>query len=205
MATTPTSSSTPILLFRLPDYDAPFRSFVNRAIHELARAKDPLLSQIRTEEVEEVGTSRVTGELETVELPPVSAQLDISFEVDDLVAGASDNVIAMLDGVAEQHLRQVMPAFFESISRITDATGNRIEAKGEPFSPELLLEALEKIEWSFDENDEPIMPTLVVHPTLAEKIAQLPPLTPEQEKAFSDQKERKRDEYRARKRRRKLS
>ena len=192
-------------LFELPEYDQAFTDFFREAADAVARALDPLLSQIRVQEVEHVGTSRVSGEERTVELPPVEAKLELSFEAEDLIEGRVSGILAVIHDAADQHVRQVMPHIFESIGRITDATGNKIDAGGRPFSPELLLEALEKIEWSFDEDGEPIMPTLVMSPDMAEKVSQLPPLTPEQEQAFADLKERKRAEYRARRRHRKLS
>jgi hypothetical protein len=192
-------------LFALPEYDRAFTEFLHEAIHAVARARDPILSQIRVEEVQTIGTSRISGEEQTVDLPPIPAAIELSFEADDLIHGRVPGILAVIDDAADQHLRQVMPGFFESIARITDATGNKVDAGGRPFSPELLLEALEKIEWSFDEDGEPIMPTLVMSPDMADTVSKLPPLTPEQEQAFAELKERKRAEYRARRRHRKLS
>jgi hypothetical protein len=192
-------------LFLLPEYDKAFREFVFEAINMLARARDPLLSQIRSEESEAVGTSRVSGPVETVELEPMPVRVELAFPRRDVIQCNIEPLLTILDEAAEQHLRQIMPALFETISRITDATGNKIDAGGKPFSAEMLLEALEQIEWSFDEEGEPIMPTLVMHPNMAKKLSELPPLTPEQEQAFADLKERKRAEYRAGKRHRRLS
>ncbi len=49
------------------------------------------------------------------------------------------------------------------------------------------------------------MPSLVMHPTQAEKLRDLPPLTDEQQRKLDELKERKRKEALARRRRRRLS
>jgi hypothetical protein len=68
----------------------------------------------------------------------------------------------------------------------------------------MYMAALEKIELQFDRDGQPILPTLVVHPTMAKHLASLPPPTEEQQKAYSDLIERKRGEFNARRRYRKL-
>src|SRR4051794_35438927 len=126
MSTEETTTQLP-KLFELPEYDHAFSDFFREAIDAVARALDPLLSQIRVEQVENVGTSRVSGEERTVELPPVEAKLELSFEADHLVEGRISGILAVIHDAADQHVRQVMPYFFESIGRITDATGNKID------------------------------------------------------------------------------
>src|SRR5882757_3856739 len=98
-------------LFGLPEYDEAFRSFVFEAINEIARANDPLLSQIRSERAETVGTSRVTGEKEVVDLPPVPIRVEFDFDHDEIVSGDMESLRRKLDAAAESHLRQLMPEF----------------------------------------------------------------------------------------------
>ncbi len=64
---------------------------------------------------------------------------------------------------------------------------------------------LEKVEVSVDENDELVMASLLVHPNQAEKLQELGPLTPEQERRMAELKQRKREEALARRRPRRLS
>jgi hypothetical protein len=80
-----------------------------------------------------------------------------------------------------------------------------LDAGGQPFSFELLYEMLEKLEFSLDENDEIVMPSLLMHPDQVEKIRELPPPTPEQQRKLEELKQRKREEALARRRSRRLS
>src|SRR5262245_56923805 len=50
---------------------------------------------------------------------------------------------------------------------ITEATADRaVSAGGKPFTAELYLDVLETMEFSFDENGEWQMPTMVLHPSM---------------------------------------
>jgi hypothetical protein len=80
-----------------------------------------------------------------------------------------------------------------------------MDAGGQPLSHDLLLKSLEGIEFDFDENGDPIWPTLVMSPSMGEQFRRLPPMTPEQKKALEEMIERKREKFNARKRNRQLS
>jgi hypothetical protein len=59
---------------------------------------------------------------------------------------------------------------------------------------------LERVEFSFDEQGNPIMPSLHAHPDTLERLRNLPPPTAEQARVRMDIIERKRKEYTRRKR-----
>jgi hypothetical protein len=63
---------------------------------------------------------------------------------------------------------------------------------------------LEKMYIEFDEEGQPKLPSLVMHPNLYEKVKEIKP-TKEQEKTRAEIIERKRSEYNAQKRTRRLS
>jgi hypothetical protein len=100
---------------------------------------------------------------------------------------------------------QLMGYFVETMGKVTEGTGNVVDAGGKPLSFELIYDALDKVELSVDENDELVMPELMMHPDQAQKLQELPPLTPEQQQKLDELKERKREEALARRRRRRLS
>jgi hypothetical protein len=106
--------------------------------------------------------------------------------------------------MADERLSIVMQHFFRAFERTCDAAGTGTDARGKPFSFELYLAGLEKIELQFDRDGQPILPTLVVHPTMAKQLESLPPPTEEQLRAYNDLIERKRKEFNARRRYRKL-
>lgn len=94
---------------------------------------------------------------------------------------------------------------FRTLTKITDFTGNVVDAKGKEFSIAMMLEVLEKIHIDFDKNGDPILPTMVIHPNMAEKIQELK----SEEAAFKDRVDeiiaKKREAYYAEKGSRRLS
>lgn len=93
---------------------------------------------------------------------------------------------------------------YEEIKGATELTGNIVDARGSKFNPEILLQMLEKIEISFDDNGEPILPQLHVAPETFKQIKNLE-YTQEYEKKRQEIIERKRRLWYAKKRFRKLS
>lgn len=106
---------------------------------------------------------------------------------------------------ADAMAEQLVGYFVESMGKVTEGTGNVVDAGGRRFGFDVLYETLEKLEFSVDENDELVMPSLVMNPAEAKKLQDLPPLTDAQQQALDELKERKREEALARRRRRRLS
>lgn len=97
-----------------------------------------------------------------------------------------------------------MKGFFQELNKVTAFSGNSIDARGEEFSYDMLLDTLEKSDIRFDENDEPIFPKMVVNPSLAKKISELE-ITENHKKREKDIICKKREEHLAKKCYRKLS
>ncbi len=79
-----------------------------------------------------------------------------------------------------------------------------MNANGQPLSYDLIIQMLETMDMSFGE-DGNSNAMLIVHPTTAEKIRNLPPPTEEQTRAWAKMIERKRREYNESRRVRHLS
>lgn len=77
-----------------------------------------------------------------------------------------DKIRGKLDKIAEDAAQQISQNMFSEISRATKEVGNEVDAHGQPFSKELFLQILEKIEMSFDENEKLIHPVIFMHPDL---------------------------------------
>jgi len=75
-----------------------------------------------------------------------------------------------MDEMAESFIAQQEGLVFSKLNEVTEQTGNVVDGHGKPFSPALLFEALEKIQIDFDDQGRPIMPTVVLHPSLFEKV-----------------------------------
>lgn len=202
----PTIGQTKSEPFSLPEYELAQFKFFNAAVGKLMKAKDSLYASIpEAPPLEGIPTTQNTMPTgEVVENKPLMIESRIVIKWDDIRSCNLDALAEQADAMADERLSIVMPHFFSVFERTCDAAGTGTDAGGKPFSFELYLTGLEKIELQFDRDGQPILPTLVVHPAMAKQLASLPPPTEEQQRAYNDLIERKRREFNARRRHRKL-
>ena len=194
------------MTFRLSEYALAERVFLGQAIDILTYSRGGVLSMVRREKVGRVGTSRFTLESgETVDLEPVPAAAELTLGRDDIIAGNVDAVITMADEAAAQFHEVLERMLFQTMEKVTAATGNQIDATGMDIN-DAMYEMLEKLEITFEE-DGSISPgfTIVASPEMAEKLAQAErDMTDEQRQRLNDLMDQKRREFFDRRRRRKL-
>ena len=94
----------------------------------------------------------------------------LSVKDDDLIKMGPQAFKDDLNRTAEELREQQSKLVFERMNEVTQKTGNTVDAKGQPLSHDLLLQTLKKMEIDFDDEGQPIMPTLVVSPTRYEKF-----------------------------------
>jgi hypothetical protein len=82
-------------------------------------------------------------------------------EVPDLTP---EKIKAKLDAAAEDGAQQMTQSIYKEIEEATRAVGNAVDGKGKPFSKELFLEMLEKIDMDFTPDGQLIPPTFVMPP-----------------------------------------
>lgn len=192
--------------FALYEYEDAFSRFFGQTVRALARARSPLLSEMQVREVSgTLGTRVRSREGMDVELEPAGIEMDVTADLNAVRAGDLTPLQVQLDSAADQLAEGLVAFFVEGMNKVTEGTGNVVDAEGRAASFELIYEMLEKIEFSLDENDELVMPSLLMHPSQLEKLKKLGPLTPEQERSMAELKQRKREEALARRRRRRLS
>lgn len=193
-------------LFFLPEYSRAQFEFFCDAVRGMMAAQDTLYGSIPIAEPSEVlpVTQNTMPSGEVVQNQPLMVQSSVIFQWDDILSCNLEALAEQVNKSAEERLSQVMPHFFDAFHRTSAAAGTAMDAGGRPFSFELFLEGLERIELQFDRDGKPHLPTLVVHPSMAEKLRSMPPPTAEQQKALDDLIERKRTEFNARRRHRKL-
>jgi len=192
--------------FALYEYDAAYRLFFGETVRTLARARSPLLAQMQFTEISGTIGSRVrTREGMDVVLEPGKTSAEVSNDLTAIRAGDYEQLYVELDQAADAMAEGLVGFFVETMDKVTEGTGNVVDAGGQKLSFELIYETLDRIELSIDEDGELVMPSLVMHPDQAEKLQELGPLTPEQEAMLAELKERKREEALARRRRRRLS
>ena len=192
--------------FALHEYDAAFSRFFSQTMRVLAQAHSPLLAQMRFVEVPGTVGSRVRDRQGMdIVLHPGKTSTEVTSDLKEVRDGDYEQLYKAMFESADAMAEQLVGYFVESMGKVTEGTGNVVDAGGRPFGFEVLYETLEKLEFSVDENDELIMPSLVMNPADAEKLRDLPPLTNEQQRMLDELKERKREEALARRRRRRLS
>jgi len=193
----------PEIRFDIPAYDLAMNQFVGQVMDGFI-ALDPLLGQIpRTLSSHHGPIRNVRG---PVPLDQESIRVEISTE---LIADAirhtnTEEHTTFLTKLAESNIASLTPQFFKGLEEITNATGNVVDVKGRPFSWDYFNDMLEKILIGFDEEGKPMMPTLVMPPELYEQVKGIEP-TPEQKARTSAIIARKRAEFNAQKRTRRLS
>ena len=132
----------------------------------------------------------------------ISARIEISFV--DIINFNISGFCEQMNEFALEYLKSLHLSLFGTIKEITDLTGNVTNAKGEPFSFDMVIDGLEKVEIDFDEEGNPRYPELILGPQLFEKIKDLKP-TKEQEARLDKIIEEKKKKYYAQKRYRRLS
>lgn len=89
----------------------------------------------------------------------------------DLEERGTEAIRDVVRDLHEAMVKDRSQALFSEVNKAVEATGNSVEAAGQPFSAELWIEALEKMEFSFGQDGEWKMPTVVAHPSKTEHIA----------------------------------
>ena len=192
-------------LFALPEYERAGREFFGDAVEALMQSKDAIFGMIRSERVDSLPRNRVGLASDRVlETAPMTIESSFALSKSATINGDLDDLLAALDTAAESGLASLMPQFFANLGDICDAAGQTVDASGRPFDHDLLLEALEGVEIAFNADGRPQMPTLVLHPDMADRLAALPPATPDQDRRFAEMMQRKKDEFFARRRSRQL-
>ena len=156
----------------LPDFPAQKRHFAS-IIGDTIRGrlqKDPLISMIHIHHMHEGSAVHVQSPSfeDNVEMEQVGFEGEVAHE--DLIREGPSIYIRQALAAAEKFIEAHHQMLFEKVNQVTEQTGNVTDARGKSFSPEMLLEALERIELDFDDAGNAKMPTMVMHPKLLESI-----------------------------------
>src|SRR5271157_4754647 len=90
----------------------------------------------------------------------------LTLEISEIPNLTPDKIRQKLDQIAEVIARQMSQKMFEEINRVTSEAGNLVNARGQPFTKELFLQMIEKIDMDFDENGNLKPPALIMNPDL---------------------------------------
>ena len=175
------------------------------AVRELQRAKHPLLAQIPRVELADMPRPPGQGEPMPAQASPLFRPTVTKHEwtvhLEDVVEFGVDQLMADIDEMAENTGSQLVRAFIEHVSDVSELSGNVISANGRDFF-DVLAESLETMDIAFDANGEHNL-TLLLNPNTFDGIRSRLP-SPQQEARIDAVLDRKREEWRASRRRREL-
>jgi len=191
----------------LPDFPK-VRIFAHEILmtrfHKQVFQETGIMRDIPKEEIHEgnrVELHRYDGSTQKVSMKPTVSEMRL--ERDKFKKKGLSAVLEAMDQTAADIARKQTKYFFEQLDDICDQAGQTYDAKGQPLSYDLILKQFEMIEIDFDENDQPLMPTIVSDPKVQEKFGKLE-ITKEQKKRFEEIIEQKRSEWHYRESHRKL-
>lgn len=194
----------------LPDFPKIKRKWSDMFVRMLREQshQGSFLSQIRTTRHFEGDMQRVTdatGDTEESNYEIFSEALEVNRQ--NLI---DRGPVAYMDSsakIAKEFESQQSKIIFERVNKSTAKTGNIVNAGGQEINPDLMLQALEKIEIDFSEDGQPRLPTIVTSPELYERLKEKMPEWEKDEyynRKFQALIERKKQEWHDRESHRKL-
>jgi len=166
------------------------------------------LSEIHDSTVHEGDRFTLHREDGSVETKPfVAMEATVELSPDDVQSDDAVKVAEAVDDLTEQLARHASKKLFETVREAVQAVGNEVDGAGRPFTAELWLDGLDRIEMDFEEDGSWRPPTLVMHPTMLSRAqAELGRLDTDVQlrKRLEHILNRKRDEWRVREANRKL-
>jgi hypothetical protein len=183
------------------EYESAMADWQNIALYHVMAAFDPLYAEMPKETVHALGTSVTEisdSEFFTIQSEHLKAA--IAIEVPRIIAGDIAAVHEALLALASQLVRQKMKSMFTVLEELTEKTGNVVQVDGD--LAESILIAVERMSMAFKPDGTPVT-KIVMHPATAEKLREQG-MTLEQKRRLDAIIERKRREYFAARRSRRL-
>jgi len=180
-----------------------------RQLHELMALRAPLVREIRAHVNSEGDRysfqTHDTGEIVERNYKTISAKFRLQKAIP--VAARTGQIERELENAAAELAYQRERMLFTAVSEAVEQVGNVFDARGRPFHPSMLHEALRKMSVDFDEFGQPVLPTIVLHPDMLKSIASKLKeweADPQLKAEFNEVIAQKREEWRARESNRKL-
>ena len=152
-------------------------------------------------EGDEVILIRADGSRGEMKMRKMQATVDLRLE--EVEEMTHERVLDKIDAMSREMAKQIATRGYEVIDEATQEVGNVTSADGKPLSVDLLLEGLEKMHLSFDEEGQPSGLRLVAHPKMSSSLEKIYSQL-EAHPRYQELMERKREEERVRENNREL-
>ena len=116
---------------------------------------------------------RYDGTIDDVPMKSSGAKVEI--KLDDLDQHGIKEVIKVIDKAAQDMANQQSKHFFERLNQICDETGQVYDNKGKPLTFDSILDLLDSMPIDFDEDGQPIMPSILAGSRVIEKLIKQEP------------------------------
>ena len=156
----------------LPDFPRIKRKVdesLTKYLQNLVRA-NPLLSKIKEQPFFE--GNRLSSGVRSGEsvFEQISVQAPVKRK--DIIEKGLKVYFKSIPLMAEEVIKQKTKLLFAKIDQSTHETGNIVDLKGKPLTPDRFLELLGKMSIDFDDTGSPHIPTLVVSPEIGIQLKQ---------------------------------
>ena len=186
-----------------PEYDEAWSNVLHQAVQGIV-FQDSVFGMLQRVETSHHGPIRNVRSPQTLDQPYSGAEYSANMLEDDLRHTRIDKHSEFICNMAESAKREMGPQLFQNIAEITAASDMDFDLAGQPFSSEIYLRTLEKMDIDFDDTGQPMLPKLVCHPSTGKKLEQTI-RDAEQKPRYHELLMRKREEFLAKKRTRRLS
>jgi hypothetical protein len=188
-----------------PEYDIATHRWMTDRVHRRMREMDEVYASLQHESMSSVAATTVQfdDQGEDMIMRPFSLHAGVELSVLAMINGEFDELYSTVDTIAEQHVQQAMERFFQTMNAVTERTGNVVNATGEGWVDSWIT-SLERTDMTFDENGLPATQTIVHSDMYTQFRGQLATMTPEQQARFAQVMTRKKAQFDASRRRRRL-
>jgi hypothetical protein len=190
-------------IYTIVEYDEAMTKLISDVINGWI-SLDPLFGQMRHNVVTHSGPIRNVRGIKPLDQPLSEITSESKISMDDVQNLNIEANTEFLLGLAKTCRKNIAIDFFSRIREVTEATGNVVDAQNKPFSWDYYIDLLEGWDLEFDAENKPILPQMIIPPKMIETINKSS-ATVEQQKRAEAIIERKRMEFNAKKRTRRIS
>lgn len=158
----------------LPDFPIDkekFHAFLISTMFQKAKQSSGILGQVsstiihegnrwRTSHGKNIGADSEFDRLEEI----------IALPFDELNVSSEEELLLKMESAIQGIVGQMSRNLFKMVSKVTEEAGQVVKTKGKPFIIDNLFEMLEMLEFDFDDQGNPYMPSLVHGPDMKEQI-----------------------------------
>lgn len=136
---------------RTTEYETAYCELIAKVVRS-AMAAHPLLGMIPVHVTRHETGHRSIVSGDTHDFPGIESEMTGVFDLDSVRRGRVLTHDEMVRSLAAQHCDTLERRLLEDICFITDATGQVVDAKGQPIGIDHLIDLLEAVPWRFHED-----------------------------------------------------